>query len=104
MRKRIISPAAPEVGTDAARVAWLDIAAVATVAATSEDPAYPVEGALIEGCGDGWRASTSGRQTLRIEFDAPRRLTRISIVFVEQTIARTQEFVLAWSADGREYR
>jgi hypothetical protein len=75
---------------------------------SSEDPAHPVEAALIDtaagAAGDGWRASVPGEQFLRLRFDTPRRLTRISILFVEHAAARTQEFAITWSADGREYR
>ena len=48
----------------------------------------------------GWRAAQSGTQTIRVIFDEPRRLRRISLVFEETATARTQEFVLRWSADG----
>lgn len=105
MRKRIVSR--EEAATPAARAAtgeWLDLDAIATAEVTSEDPAHPVEGALVEGGGSAWRASTPGDQVLTIRFDAPRRLTRISLLIVEETVARTQELVIAWSADGREYR
>lgn len=53
----------------------------------------------------GWRAAESGRQVIRLRFDRPERLTRIRLVFDETQIARTQEFVLAWSPDGgRSYQ
>ena len=48
----------------------------------------------------GWRAATAGRQTIRLIFDEPQRLKRISLVFEENDEARTQEFVLRWSPDG----
>ena len=41
-----------------------------------------------------------GTQTIRLVFDQPQSLKRISVVFEEKEIARTQEFVLRWSADG----
>lgn len=105
MRKRIVSredaaaPAAETLGGE-----WLDLEALATAEVTSEDPAHPIEGALVDGAGGPWRASKPGEQVLTIRFDAPRRLTRISLLIVEETLARTQEIVIAWSADGREYR
>jgi hypothetical protein len=53
----------------------------------------------------GWCAAHSGRQTIRLVFDEPQRLTRISLVFEETETQRTQEFVLRWSADGgRSFR
>jgi hypothetical protein len=48
----------------------------------------------------GWRAADSGTQTIRLIFDEPQRLTRISLVFEETETERTQEFVLRWSGDG----
>jgi len=38
-------------------------------------------------------------------FDRPQRLHRLHLVFVEEQQARTQEFVVQWSADGgQSYR
>jgi hypothetical protein len=53
----------------------------------------------------GWRAADSGTQTVRLIFDEPQRLARISLVFEETETERTQEFVLRWSQDGgRSFR
>src|SRR5437667_6682197 len=53
----------------------------------------------------GWRAAAPGTQTIRLIFDQPQRLRRISLVFEEDEIKRTQEFVLRWSPDGgRSFR
>jgi hypothetical protein len=53
----------------------------------------------------GWRAADSGTQTIRLIFDEPQKLTRISLVFEESETERTQEFVLRWSPDGgRSFR
>ncbi len=53
----------------------------------------------------GWRAADSGTQTIRLIFDEPQRLKRISLVFEETETERTQEFVLRWSPDGgRSFR
>jgi len=41
----------------------------------------------------GWRAADSGTQTIRLIFDEPQKLTRISLVFEESETERTQEFV-----------
>ena len=67
---------------------------------TSEDKDYPVESAFASGEAQGWRAAEAGTQTIRLVFDQPQSLKRISVVFEEKEIARTQEFVLRWSADG----
>ena len=67
---------------------------------TSEDKDYPVESAFAPGDAQGWRAAEAGAQTIRLVFDQPQRLKRISVVFEEKEITRTQEFVLRWSADG----
>src|SRR5882762_3728327 len=44
--------------------------------------------------------ASPGSQTIRLVFDQPQRLKCISLVFEENETARTQEFVLRWSADG----
>jgi hypothetical protein len=75
------------------------------VEVTSEEKEYPVESALVSGGMRGWRAADSGAQTIRLIFDEPQRLTRISLVFEETETERTQEFVLRWSPDGgRSFR
>ena len=103
MRKNLIAPIpqtapAPDEG-------WLDLDGAALVEVTSEDKKYPVESALVRGETRGWRAVDSGTQTIRLIFDEPQRLTRISLVFEETETERTQEFVLRWSPDGgRSFR
>ena len=67
---------------------------------TSEEKEYPVESALVLGEVRGWRAAASGTQIIRLFFDKPQRVSRISLVFEETEMQRTQEFVLRWSADG----
>lgn len=83
---------------------WLDVAQLAQVEVTSEDDAHAIESALVPGDGSGWRAVQPGEQTIRLIFDRPQRLTRIWLLFIEPDTARTQEFVLRWSADGRTFR
>ena len=85
--------------------AWLDLDRAAVVEVTSEDKDYPVEAALVSGEMRGWRAADSGTQTIRLIFDEPQKLTRISLLFEEGETERTQEFVLRWSPDGgRSFR
>lgn len=102
MRKRIIEPVAPAPAEDAA--AWLDLEPIASVEVTSEAAGHPVEAALLTEMAGGWRAGTPGEQTLRLCFDRPQALHRIRLRFEESGQVRTQEFVLRWSADGRDYR
>lgn len=102
MRKRILpsTPAAPK-----ADLEWLDVEPLVEVEITSEDPAHPIESALLPGEGTGWRAGAPGRQTIRLVFDPPQSLHRILLAFREATAERTQEYVLRWSADGgKEFR
>jgi hypothetical protein len=103
MRKRPITPI-PQAGTPDDE-GWLDLDRAAVVEVTSEAKDYPVESALVAGEKRGWRASVSGAQTVRLIFDNPQRLTRISLVFEEAETPRTQEFALRWSPDGgRSFR
>jgi hypothetical protein len=98
MRKRLITPT-PETVRSRGE-GWLNVERAAMVELTSEQEDYPVESALVSGEVQGWRAAEPGPQTIRLIFDQPQRLKQISLVFEEKEIARTQEFVLRWSADG----
>ena len=98
MRKRLITPTQESIRTHGED--WLDVQRAAVVEFTSEDNACPVEGAFISGDARGWRAAACGTQTIRLVFDQPQRLRCISLVFEENQISRTQEFVLRWSPDG----
>ena len=98
MRKRLVTPI-PPAGTPH-EDGRLDLDREAMVEVTSEDQDCPVEAALVLGETRGWRAAVSGAQTVRLIFDKPQRLTRISLVFEETDTERTQEFVLRWSGDG----
>lgn len=79
---------------------WLDLEKLAEVEITSEDPAYPIESALLPGQGPGWRAAQPGTQTIRLLFASPQRLERMYLKFEEKSSARTQEYVLSCSQDG----
>jgi hypothetical protein len=98
MRKRLISRTLETVGSR--NEGWLDIERAAIVEITSEEKDFPVESAFASGEAQGWRAAEAGPQTIRLVFDRPLRLKRISLVFEENKTARTQEFVLRWSSDG----
>ena len=98
MRKRIITPV-QQVPPSPDGV-WLSVEDLAEVEITSEDPAHPVESALLPGRPSGWRAAGPGEQTIRLLFAHPQHLRRIRLVFAETATERTQEYVLRWSPDG----
>ena len=98
MRKRLITPTQESIRTHGE--GWSDVERAAVVEITSEDKDFPIESAFGSREGPGWRASGPGSQTIRLVFDQPQKLRRVSLVFEENEIARTQEFVLRWSADG----
>jgi hypothetical protein len=97
MRKRLIAPTAEPIRPR--EEGGLDVERAAVVEVTSEDKDFPVESAFGSGDARGWRAAASGSQTIRLIFDHPQRLRRISLVFEEGETGRTQEFVLRWSSD-----
>src|SRR5215472_2684876 len=102
MRKRIITRA---LHTAATEQEWLDLERTASVEITSEDNAFPIEAALLGQDKRGWRAAEPGVQTIRLIFDEPQKLRRVSIVFEETETKRTQEFTLRWSPDrGSSFR
>ncbi|KIH77975.1 hypothetical protein SAMN05660860_02365 [Geoalkalibacter ferrihydriticus] len=98
MRKRIIDDeqSAEEILNE---VRWLDLEELADVEITSEDPAHPIEGALLPEMSSGWQAAAPGVQRVRLRFATPLALTRIFLEFQEEEAERSQEFVLRWSAD-----
>jgi hypothetical protein len=103
MRKQLIPPSSETVRPH--DQGWLDLERVAAVEVTSEEENFPVESALVSGETRGWRAAIPGTQTIRLLFDQPQKLRRISLVFEEHETTRTQEFVLRWSSDGgRSFR
>jgi hypothetical protein len=82
---------------------WLDLAAIANVEVSSEEPEHPIEAALIEGYkGIGWKAASTGDQSIRLIFKEPQNITRISILFKEKWIERTQKFILSWLPAGEQ--
>jgi hypothetical protein len=97
MRKRLVQRTLATV--KAQGEGWLDLEHVATVEVTSEDKDFPIESSLLIGPTQGWRAAEPGAQTVRLVFDEPQDLRRISLVFEEDEIMRTQEFVLRSSSN-----
>ena len=98
MRKRIIAPVQQQTAPPGQDL--LQAEELAEVEITSEDPAHPIEAALLPGGASGWRAAGPGTQTIRLLFAHPQRLRRIWLSFVEPRTERAQEYVLRWSADG----
>jgi hypothetical protein len=78
---------------------WMDVDRIASVGVSSEESDYPIESALLLEGKLGWRAANAGMQTIRLVFDEPQKLRRISLVFEDTENSRTQEFVLRWSPD-----
>jgi len=103
MRKRLATPIPHDrVPFDEGGV---DVANLGMVEISSEDEAWPIEAALQPRKKGGWRAAEPGPQIIRLLFDQPQKLKRIWLVFEENEIQRTQEFVLRWSPDhGRSFR
>jgi hypothetical protein len=97
MQKRLVDAPAQKSVTEER---WLDLESMAQVELTSEDPARPIEGALLPNNQEGWRAAEPGRQSIRLLFHQPQRLRRILLRFDEPAAERTQEFALSWSPDG----
>jgi hypothetical protein len=81
MRKRLIT-AVPPVGPRTQQN-WLDLGTAATVEVTSETKDHPVESALLLSGTRGWHAARRGTQIIRLLFDRPLKVKRISLVFEE---------------------
>jgi|SRR5215469_13958925 len=96
MRKRINTSTPANAQT---QEYWLDLERAATVEVTSEDKNFPIESSLSIEPRQGWRASQPGAQTIRLVFDQPQKLKHISLVFEENEMTRTQEFVLRASSN-----
>lgn len=94
MRKRIHQqepPTAPAIDER-----WLDLASIAQVEVTSEDPEYPIENAFLPGATGGWKAASPGTHTIKLLFDIPLQIAVVELFFVEENAARTQQFTLSW--------
>ena len=79
---------------------WLNLEQLVQIELTSEDPQHPIESALTINNGNGWCAQHPGKQTIRLQFDQPQKLSHIQVLFEENNGERTQEFVLSYSADN----
>ena len=81
--------------TPVRRGPWLDLESLATFEISSEDAEYPIEGALRDD-EKSWRAAEDGKQTIRINFNSPKIVSRIALRFEENNVARTQQLILLW--------
>jgi hypothetical protein len=100
LRKQIIGPST---APPAPLMGRIDVAAVAAVLVTSEDPNHPVDNAFDRHRGPGgtrWIAGEPGEQTLILAFDAPQVIRQVALEVEETEIVRTQELQLAASSDG----
>ena len=97
MRKRIVRQAAIQSESVSAE-SWLNLEQIVTVEVTSEDPDFPIESVFDGSSEPGWRALENGTQQIRLIFDQPISVKRIRLQFIENELARTQEFTLRWSS------
>ena len=103
MRKSIVSqPKTP--GSPTSTGPWLDLAEIASVEISSEDAQHPIENALQEGAGGGWRAADPGPQVIRLNFDQPQSIRRIRLEFREERNQRSQEFAVFASSANYQRR
>lgn len=98
MRKKIINNLQKE--TKPLEQKWLNLEEIVTVELTSEDANYPIESALLTKQKSQWRAATSGKQTIRLLFDHPQQIKKISLSFQESHLERTQEYVLRYLSEN----
>jgi F5/8 type C domain len=106
MRKRLMSE---EVSMCAERPGEIDIASLATVAYSSEDPGYPLEHLIDGRCGRGGTRWTSARpnttERIELELEPAQRISRLVYEVEECCVERTQEVRVEISTNhGRTYR
>lgn len=73
---------------------WLNVEDLARVEVSSEDELFPIENALALQPGNGWRAASTGPQTIRLLFDQPQTISHIHLHIIERAAERSQEFTL----------
>ena len=105
LRKEILGTTSPAATPSSAGI---DIAALARVLVTSEDPRHPIDHAFDGQPGPDttrWIAGEPGEQTVIVAFDRAQSIRKMHVVVDEPDVARTQEMEVAISTDGgREYR
>src|SRR6266702_1006522 len=100
LRKKILTT---HQTTSSRGAAEKDIAAVATVLVSSEDPRHPIDYAFDGQRGpraNRWIAAQSGEQTLILAFDTPQTIRQILVEVEEPEISRTQEMAVSISRMG----
>jgi hypothetical protein len=101
MNKEVINAPAAPIGHGAE---WVNLEADARVRLTSEDPNFPIEGALFEGRSEtGWKAATPGPQTIWLDFEPARPIERVYLCFHSEE-SRTHEFTLSCTVEGGVHR
>src|SRR2546427_7415579 len=103
-KRRLNQPTEPDDDS-----APLNLASVATIDYSSEDPAHPVEHLVDEHTGPGgsyWAAAQADTtEQLVLTFDQPQSVTRLVYEVEETQHERTQEVHVEASTDaGRSYR
>lgn len=116
MRKRILDNAASTethsvaaaATTGAATETWMDLLTIAAVEISSEAEGYPIEHALgavpAAAANTGWRADTTGPQTIRLHFDQPVTIRRIRLHLIERNAERSQEIAIYAGATDADLR
>lgn len=101
IRKRLLADACLLSTSSSAE---LDVAAGATIAYSSEDPAHPVDNMFDGRTGSGatyWESMRENTtEILLIEFDRPQNVSRLIFEAEERHLERTQEVRLEVSCDG----
>lgn len=100
MRKSMINPTDEIISSFDDK--YLDLEQLAQVEFTSESMDHPIESALLLNAdsNSGWKAESTGEQTIRIVFDDPCTVEHIVILIEEHERSRTQEFVILWLMDS----
>ncbi len=100
MRKTMINQASED--TLSFEYNYMDLEQLAEVEFTSECQEHPVESALLLNVDSstGWKAASSGEQTIRIVFDQACTIEHIVVMIDELEQSRTQEFVLLYLLDN----
>src|ERR1043166_4421790 len=90
-------------GVSTPRASEMDIAAIATVLVTSEDPRHPIDHAFDGQRGPGasrWISEQAGEQKVILAFDAPQAIRKVLVEVDEPDVSRTQEMEVSISTDG----
>lgn len=103
IRKRLLGAREPASGVAPGSI---NLAEVAFVFYSSEDPAHPIEYALDSSGGRGgtwWQAAEADREeTIELDFDQPQSISRIVYEVEEEEAERTQEVTVEASTDEGE--